>query len=79
MGLTAHHTELISPQNKPNGQYHLPHNREAILDFMGSLSVRKVPGVGRINERLLDAIGVKVRAFDVPFGSRSYSTLPDVW
>ena len=55
-------TDLIELHysRKPNGQYHLPHEREAILEFMRDLSVRKVPGVGRINERLLDTIGVKV-------------------
>lgn len=28
---------------------------------MHELSIRKVPGVGRVHERLLDAIGIKVR------------------
>lgn len=28
---------------------------------MQGLSIRKVPGVGRVNERLLDSIGIKVR------------------
>lgn len=28
---------------------------------MKDLSIRKVPGVGRVNERLLDSIGIKVR------------------
>ena len=27
---------------------------------MHDLSIRKVPGVGRVHERLLDAIGIKV-------------------
>ena len=29
---------------------------------MKDLSIRKLPGVGRVNERLLEAFGVKVRA-----------------
>ncbi|KAI0049981.1 DNA/RNA polymerase [Auriscalpium vulgare] len=45
--------------NKPNGQYHLPHDRDAIVDFMRELSIRKIPGVGRVNERLLESIGIK--------------------
>lgn len=27
---------------------------------MRDLSIRKIPGIGRVNERLLDAIGIKV-------------------
>lgn len=48
------------PQNKPNGQYNLPFDRDSIKAFMHELSIRKVPGVGRVHERLLDAIGIKV-------------------
>ena len=48
-------------QNKPNGQFQLPFNAEAIKDFMRELSIRKVPGIGRVNERLLETIGIKVR------------------
>lgn len=29
---------------------------------MHDLSIRKVPGVGRVNERLLEALGIKVSA-----------------
>lgn len=28
---------------------------------MRDLSIRKIPGVGRVNERLLESIGIKVR------------------
>lgn len=51
--------KICSDKNKPNGQFHLPHNFEAIKDFMRDLPIRKIPGVGRVNERLLDSIGVK--------------------
>ncbi|KAI0066045.1 IMS-domain-containing protein [Artomyces pyxidatus] len=51
--------KICSDKNKPNGQYHLPHNRDAIKDFMRDLSIRKIPGVGRVNERLLESIGIK--------------------
>lgn len=40
---------------------------------MKDLSIRKVPGVGRVNERLLDSIGIKVRPspgrFVIKFGN----------
>ncbi|KAH7916561.1 IMS-domain-containing protein [Hygrophoropsis aurantiaca] len=51
--------KICSDKNKPNGQYHLPFERDSIKEFMHDLSIRKVPGVGRVNERLLDAIGIK--------------------
>ena len=47
-------------QNKPNGQFHLPFNAKLIVEFVRDLPIRKIPGVGRVNERLLDSIGIKV-------------------
>ncbi|RPD54731.1 DNA/RNA polymerase [Lentinus tigrinus ALCF2SS1-7] len=50
----------IAPnKNKPNGQFKLDFEPEAIKAFMHDLSIRKVPGVGRVHERLLDSIGIK--------------------
>ncbi|OJT06968.1 DNA polymerase kappa [Trametes pubescens] len=46
-------------ENKPNGQFKLDFDPEAVKTFMYDLSIRKVPGVGRVHERLLDSIGVK--------------------
>ncbi|KAI0315702.1 hypothetical protein OF83DRAFT_1061610, partial [Amylostereum chailletii] len=50
---------IAANKNKPNGQYHLPRERDAIVNFMHDLPIRKIPGVGRVNERLLDSIGIK--------------------
>lgn len=47
-------------QNKPNGQFHLEFDAEVIRGFMRDLPIRKVPGIGRVTERLLDSIGIKV-------------------
>ncbi|KAF4567617.1 hypothetical protein EYR40_006618 [Pleurotus pulmonarius] len=50
----------IAPNmNKPNGQFHLAFDSKTIVEFMGDLSIRKVPGIGRVNERLLESVGVK--------------------
>ncbi|KAL1680328.1 hypothetical protein EV122DRAFT_208059 [Schizophyllum commune] len=50
----------IAPnKNKPNGQFYLPFDRSSIMSFMRDLSIRKIPGVGRVNERLLESIGIK--------------------
>lgn len=51
--------KICSDKNKPNGQFHLPFDRDAILSFMHDLSIRKIPGIGRVNERLLESIGIK--------------------
>ncbi|KAL4892845.1 hypothetical protein BDV59DRAFT_193404 [Aspergillus ambiguus] len=51
--------KIASNRNKPNGQFCVPNDREAIMEFMRDLPVRKVNGVGRVFERELDAIGIK--------------------
>ena len=48
-------------QNKPNGQFMLEFTSKAVRAFMKELPIRKIPGVGRVNERLLDSIGIKAR------------------
>ncbi|KIL62574.1 hypothetical protein M378DRAFT_12776 [Amanita muscaria Koide BX008] len=51
--------KICSDKNKPNGQFHLPFDAKSITEFMRELPIRKIPGVGRVNERLLDSIGIK--------------------
>ncbi|KAJ6098519.1 hypothetical protein N7467_000054 [Penicillium canescens] len=51
--------KVSSNINKPNGQFQVPNERQAIMEFMRSLPVRKVNGVGRVFERELESIGVK--------------------
>ncbi|KAL4882422.1 hypothetical protein BJY04DRAFT_41093 [Aspergillus karnatakaensis] len=51
--------KISSNRNKPNGQYRVPNTRDAIMEFMKDLPMRKVNGVGRVFERELDAIGIK--------------------
>lgn len=51
--------KICSNKNKPNGQFRVPNNRVAIMEFMRDLPVRKVNGVGRVFERELDSIGIK--------------------
>ena len=46
--------------NKPNGQKLIPQEREAIISYMSTLPIRKVPGIGRVTERILKALGVDV-------------------
>ncbi|CAG8242967.1 unnamed protein product [Penicillium salamii] len=51
--------KICSNINKPNGQFRVPNERTAIMEFMRELPVRKVNGVGRVFERELESIGVK--------------------
>lgn len=51
--------KICSNLNKPNGQYLLPSDRNAIMAFMRDLPTRKVNGVGRVLERQLAEIGIK--------------------
>ncbi|XP_076015925.1 DNA polymerase kappa isoform X2 [Genypterus blacodes] len=50
--------KVCSDKNKPNGQYLLPSTREAVMDFIQILPVRKVCGIGKVSEKLLKALGV---------------------
>ncbi|XP_076588041.1 DNA polymerase kappa [Chaetodon auriga] len=50
--------KVCSDKNKPNGQYRLPSTREAVMDFIQNLPVRKVSGVGKVSEKMLNALGV---------------------
>ncbi|GAW21178.1 hypothetical protein ANO14919_106960 [Xylariales sp. No.14919] len=51
--------KICSNFNKPNGQYSLPNNRNAIMTFMRDLPTRKVNGIGRVLERELQEIGIR--------------------
>lgn len=51
--------KICSNFNKPNGQYSLPNDRNAIVTFMRDLPTRKVNGIGRVMERELQEIGIR--------------------
>ena len=51
--------KICSNMNKPNGQYVLPSERTAIMQFMRDLPCRKVNGIGRVLERELASIGLQ--------------------
>jgi DNA polymerase kappa len=51
--------KICSNKNKPNGQYRIPSERTAIMEFMRDLPCRKVNGVGRVFERELEEVGIK--------------------
>ncbi|CAK6970502.1 DNA polymerase kappa [Scomber scombrus] len=50
--------KVCSDKNKPNGQYRLPSTREAVMDFIQNLPVRKVSGIGKVSEKMLNALDI---------------------
>ena len=57
--------KICSNRNKPNGQFELANERDAITAFMCNLPCREVNGIGRVLERELAAIGIKTCGDDV--------------
>eukprot|EP00116_Pleurobrachia_bachei_P002949 sb/3463211/ len=52
--------KVCSDLNKPNGQYQVRPDRETIIEFVSGLEIRKVPGIGRVQQAMLAGLGVKV-------------------
>ena len=50
--------KIASDRNKPNGQCIIGPSNDSILSFIHPLSVRKVPGVGRVTEKILNAFNI---------------------
>ncbi|XP_023366709.1 DNA polymerase kappa isoform X1 [Otolemur garnettii] len=50
--------KICSDKHKPNGQYQILPNREAVMDFIKDLPIRKVSGVGKVTEKMLKALGI---------------------
>ncbi|XP_007486611.2 DNA polymerase kappa [Monodelphis domestica] len=50
--------KVCSDKNKPNGQYQIPPTRQAVMDFIKDLPIRKVPGIGKVTEKMLKALGI---------------------
>ncbi|KJH41115.1 hypothetical protein DICVIV_12915 [Dictyocaulus viviparus] len=50
--------KICSDINKPNGQFELANNYDDIMKFLHDLPIRKVSGIGRVSEALLQACGI---------------------
>lgn len=50
--------KICSDQNKPNGQFYLPSDRDVIMQFVCDLPIRKISGIGRVSEQMLKALGI---------------------
>lgn len=52
--------KICSDINKPDGQTFLQNEVPKIEDFMRKLLLRKLPGVGKINEQILLGLGLEL-------------------
>ena len=50
--------KVCSDRNKPNGQFQLESNLDAVMDFVRPLPIRKISGIGNVTEQLLGSLGV---------------------
>ncbi|XP_076061856.1 DNA polymerase kappa-like isoform X2 [Oratosquilla oratoria] len=50
--------KICSDMNKPNGQFYLPPDVETIQEFVKTLPIRKVSGIGNVMEQHLNALGI---------------------
>lgn len=56
---TAALAKIASNEKKPNGQHEIVlHTREEVIEFVGKLPIRQVPGIGSAQESMLNALGV---------------------
>lgn len=51
--------KLASEQKKPNGQFILENKEDKILEFMKTKMIRKIPGIGPVNEFFLKGLGIQ--------------------
>ncbi|KAI9225078.1 hypothetical protein BC828DRAFT_401674 [Blastocladiella britannica] len=51
--------KIGSDINKPNGQHWLAPTREAVSAFMRDLPARKICGVGKVTEHMLEGLGIR--------------------
>lgn len=50
--------KIASDKNKPNGQCVVPAHHDAIVHFLYPMSIRKVSGIGRVTEKILQAFDI---------------------
>ncbi|XP_070541690.1 DNA polymerase kappa-like [Ptychodera flava] len=48
--------KICSDKNKPNGQYRVQPSLQAVTEFIKDLPIRKVSGIGKVTEKMLNAL-----------------------
>eukprot|EP00924_Labyrinthula_sp_SR-Ha-C_P013086 maker-scaffold_12-snap-gene-9.1-mRNA-1 protein AED:0.29 eAED:0.30 QI:0/0/0/1/1/1/2/0/536 len=62
--------KIASDINKPNGQYFVGLSEKKLLEFLNPLSVRKVPGIGKVTEKILND-GLNIQTVEDLYQNRS--------
>lgn len=44
--------------NKPDGSTYLGFSEDEIQEFMHEIPIRKIPGIGKLNEKILNGLGI---------------------
>ncbi|KAG2188881.1 hypothetical protein INT44_004021 [Umbelopsis vinacea] len=70
--------KMCTDVNKPNGQFYLKSELADIQEFINPLSIRKIPGVGRVTERVLNALNVNTCKDIYPQRAMLYKLLSDI-
>ncbi|THU65245.1 hypothetical protein C4D60_Mb05t01620 [Musa balbisiana] len=66
--------KVCSDINKPNGQFILPNDYNAVMTFISSLPIRKVGGIGKVTEQILrDVLGINTCADMLQKGAVLYA------
>ena len=51
--------KLASEEKKPNNQFILPNSEYEILEYMKKKKIRKIPGIGPVNEYYLKGLSIE--------------------
>ncbi|XP_033730234.1 DNA polymerase kappa-like, partial [Pecten maximus] len=50
--------KVCSDKKKPNGQYRIAATRDAVMGFITDLPIRKISGIGKVSEKMLNALNI---------------------
>lgn len=64
IGIGPNHqlSKMASDMRKPNGVFQMPTNQTELREFLASLTIRKIPGIGGVTETKLHSLGIETLA-----------------
>eukprot|EP01132_Coremiostelium_polycephalum_P001930 gene1930-2365_t len=68
--------KLCSEVNKPNGYFYLENNLDTCSTFINSIPVKKIPGIGKVRQKLLETLGLEKIEDIMEFKYDLYHLLP---
>ena len=64
--------KICSDYKKPDGQTQIENDLGKVDEFMSKLLVRKLPGVGKVNEQILAGMGITMCTDGVKYATHIY-------